>query len=93
MVDWLWVDLIETHAVNKEQQLIAEEIIDLGFKMFKKPTELFYRSYLTGEYEEESRLYVNALNVLWKERDIAKIYGGIGEARADRFKSEVLDKL
>ncbi len=93
LVDWLWFDLIETYGVNEKQQLIAEEIIDLGFKMFKKPTELFYRSFSTGEYEKEGLLYVDALNVLWKKRDIAKIYGGIGEARADRFKSEVLDKL
>jgi hypothetical protein len=93
LIDWIWMDLIETYGENDEQNRIVEEIIDLGFNMFKKPTILFSPNITTGKFDKNESLYLNALKELWEKRDIPKITGAIREKRANRFKSEIFEIL
>jgi len=92
LVDWIWFNLIESYGENDEQNRIVEEVIDSGYKMFKKPTALFYPDVSHRDISEEDKMYLEAIKELWTKRDIPKITG-LYKTRADRFKSEVIDEL
>jgi hypothetical protein len=87
----VWEDLIKTFAEkNSEIEEIEEieKIVNLGFEMFKSLTLLFS----SDNKEKETKLYLKALNKLWTDRDKIILEGLLGE-RADKFKTEIIDKL
>lgn len=92
LIDCIWFNLIESYGENEEQNRIVEEAIDLGYKMFKKPTTIFYPDVSYREISKEDKMYLEALKVLWTKRDIYKITD-IYKTRADRFKTEIIDEL
>jgi hypothetical protein len=92
LINWIWFDIIETFGENDEQNIIVEDVLNLGFKMFGNPTTMFYPDVSYREISNEDKMYLAALKELWTERDKAKITG-IYKTRADRFKIEIVDKL
>ena len=88
LINWVWEDLIKTIPDNPDQADAIQEIIDIGFEMFKRPSNLFS----TDASAEVKDAYLKALRKLWDERDIP-ILTGIHCTRANLFETEVIDQL
>jgi hypothetical protein len=89
LMNWVWEDIVDsTNANDNEQQLIVDNILEQGFKLFLRPSGLFNPPY--NRYN--GKAYLRALKIMWDKRDLPKLYGAAGE-RADKFKKEVIKKL
>lgn len=90
LLNWIWENLINSFGHDAKQKEIINGLIENGFEMFRQPISSFspdlkYRT-------EESQSYLESLNFLWKNRDMPKLRGELGN-RATRFKVEVIDVL
>ena len=83
LINWVWEDLIETFSEDERGAEIVEKIINIGFEMFKKLSNLF---------SPDNEKYLLVLKTLWNKRDISKL-DGIDGQRADSFKIKVIDEL
>jgi hypothetical protein len=104
LVNWVWENLIETDVADESIERNGEttnigsdmndKIINIGFGMFKKPAVFFSPDfqYNSLETRRENEKYLSVLKTLWEKRDIPKLEG-ITNARANRFKTEVIDAL
>ena len=90
LINWVWEDLITSYGEDNRSEEIIDELISLGFNMFKRPSSLFITD---PEFiNDDSKMYLSALQILWKKRDIP-ILTGIIEQRATNFKTQVIDEL
>jgi len=90
LLNWVWEDLIMTVGEDETQNRIVEEITELGFKMFLKPSLLFESQ--PGVNGDERREYIDVINGMWSKRDVPKFSAEYGTL-AEKFKKDVIDKL
>lgn len=90
LINWVWEDLIKSFGEDEKSTEISNEIIQLGFDMFKNPSMLFT---LDPRFtNSESQMYLTALETLWRNRD-TPILTGILEERAINFQTLVINEL
>ena len=75
---------------DEAQNKIVDEITELGFKMFLKPSLLFESQ--PGVNGDERREYIDVINGMWAKRDVPKFSAEYGTL-AEKFKKDVIDKL
>ncbi len=90
LINWVWEDLIKLYGLDDEQNEIVNEIIKIGFEMFKRPTMLFSPD--LSYRPMDSRKYISCMRNLWAKRDTPILTGVVG-MRADNFKTQVIDEL
>lgn len=90
LINWIWEDLIKSFGEDHRSIEIVDQIVSLGFEMFKRPSMLFTTD--PRFIKDDSRMYLSALRKLWNKRDIPILTGAI-EERATNFKTQVIDEL